>query len=515
MADTIAIEQSRREHHARELLYQAMPIIGMTVSRMAMGFIDFIMVSKLGTEAQAAISPATVLVFALACLGMGAAQSIQTFVSQADGRGEPRCAGAFAWQSYYVALVVGLVTLPAVLTTAAWMGWFGATAGHAPAVVAMEIDYLAIGLWSVAPATICAGLNGFFMGIQRSRIGLVAVLASLLVNIVGNYLLIYGKFGFPEMGIAGAALATLIGWCVRAIVLTCAMLLPQIDERFNTRHSMAPDRQKLAGIVKVGGPTSIQWLIDIGSWVVFMAVIVPPFGTAAMAASNIALQYMHLSFMPAVGIGIALCTQTGFAIGEGRPERAVLKARVAMQVTGAYMGAVGLFLLVARYPLMDLMVMDGNPEVIRIGTTVLIWAAIFQVFDAMGITYMNALRGAGDTRIPALMVAFCCWVVFIVGGYIVSRFVPQWGLNGPWAMCTIYISLLGILLLWRWRSGVWRNIRLFEDKPKGQAQAEAEAQAQIAPSASSANAPAAGPPSAVAPDDQQIERPDALCGRET
>ena len=461
--------ESKSERHTLALLSLAMPIIGMTVSRMLMGFIDFIMVSRLGTEAQAAISPATILVFALACLGMGAAQSIQTFVSQADGRGEPEQGGAYAWQTYYLAIACGIATLPFVLTSGAWVGGIASLAHHDPGVAKLELDYIAIGLWSVAPATICAGLNGFFMGVQRARIGLISVIVSLVVNVIGNYLLIFGKFGFPEMGIAGAALATVIGWAARAAVLTWAMLLPSIDARFHTRRSMALSWEKLRGILKIGGPTSVQWLIDIGSWVVFMAVIVPPYGTEAMAASNVVLQFMHLSFMPAIGIGIALCTQTGFAIGEGRPDVAALKARVAIRVTGAYMGVIGLLFLFGRYPLMRLMVVDGDTAVLDMGAQVLIWAAIFQVFDAMGITYMNALRGAGDTRVPAIMVTFCCWGIFIGGGLLMSRYAPGLGIHGPWMMCTLYISVLGLLLLWRYKLGHWRNIKLFDQSRAGSA----------------------------------------------
>ncbi len=446
-----------------ELLKLAMPIIGMMVSRMLMGFIDFVMVSRLGTDAQAAISPATIFVFALACLGMGAAQSVQTFVSQADGRGEPEKGGGYAWQVYYIAAICGIATLPIVLTTDIWFGWLASFGGHEPGVAALEVDYIRIALWSVAPAVVCAGLTGFFNGIQRPGLSLIAVLASLAINVLGNYALIFGNWGFPEMGIQGAAVATVLAWTLRTIILTGALLLPKIDARYNTRKSILLDREKMAGILRVGGPTAIQWLIDIGAWVVFMALIVPAYGKIAMAASNVALQYMHFSFMPAIGIGMALCSQVGFAIGEGRPDDARMRARVAFRVTGIYMGIVGLIMALGGYPLMVLMSQD--PEVIEIGVYVLIWAAVFQVFDAMGITYMNALRGAGDTRVPAIMVAFCCWVIFIGGGYGATVWLKSWNLHGPWAMCTIYISLLGVLLWRRWCSGVWRSIKLFKEDP--------------------------------------------------
>lgn len=452
---------SGREHHALELLRLALPIIGMTVSRMAMGFIDFVMVSQLGTEAQAAISPATIFVFALACFGMGAAQSIQTFVSQADGRGEPQRAGRFAWQALYMAAFFGVLTYPVVVTTDVWYAWIAAAGNQPPRVAALVADYVRISLWSVAPAVACAGLDGFFNGVQKPRVALIATLTSLVANVIGNWLLIFGQWGFPAMGIAGAALATVIAWMVRAAILVAAMLLPEFDRRFRTRRALGLAPAELGQILRVGGPIGVQWLVDIGAWVVFMALIVPPFGTVAMAASNVALQYMHLSFMPAIGIGVALCSQVGFAIGEGRPEGAIAKTRVAMWVTGAYMGAVGLLMWLAGEPLMRLF--NDDPEVIRTGRWVLIWAAIFQVFDAMGITYMNALRGAGDTRWPAIVVGLCCWVIFVGGGYAIMLVLPQLGFNGPWMVCTTYICVLGLLLWWRWHRGGWRAIRLFDE----------------------------------------------------
>ncbi|RMF74838.1 MAG: MATE family efflux transporter, partial [Planctomycetota bacterium] len=454
-------QPKRAESDALELLKLALPIIGMTVSRMLMGFIDFVMVSQLGTEAQAAISPATIFVFAGACLGMGAATSVQTFVSQADGRGDARQAGSYVWQVVYISMLFALVTPAVAAGTPKWFGALAAWSHTPPAVAALEIDYMRIALWSIPFAVLCAGLNGFFNGVQRPMMALWATLVSLVVNVVGNWLLIFGNLGFPEMGIAGAAVATVLSWATRAALMFWIMLWPSFDRRFVTRRAMVFDWRKFKAIWRVGGPTAVQWVVDIGAWVVFLNVIMPPYGPVAMAASNVALQYMHVSFMPAIGIGMALCSQVGFAIGERRPERAVRKARVAMQVTGLYMGAVGLVFWLAGAPLMRLL--SDDPAVIEIGRIVLVWAAVFQVFDAMGITYMNALRGAGDTFWPAVFVGVCCWVIFVGGGVVSPALIPAWTVSGPWLFCTAYISILGIALWLRWRLGSWRGIRLQED----------------------------------------------------
>jgi len=445
---------------ALELFTLALPIIGMMVSRLAMTFIDFAMVSALGTAAQAAISPASVFVFAIGCLGMGVAHAVQTFVSQADGRGEAHRAGSYAWQSFYIAAACGLLTVPFALTTEAWFGWIAALGQHSAEVADMEVRYIRISLWAVAPSVVCVGLNGFFNGIQKPRITLVAVLVSLVVNLIGNWLLIFGHLGLPRMEIAGAALATVIAWCARAGVLLWAMLLPRFDTRFRTRGTWRPRNDYLRGLLRVGGPTSVQWIVDIGAWLVFLVLILPPLGEVVLAASNIGLQYMHLSFMPAIGVGMALCSKVGFAIGEGRRERARDYTRVGLAMSAGYMGLIGLLFFLLRRPLV--WVFNHDPAVIDVGATVLIWAAVFQVFDGMSIAYMNALRGAGDTRWPAVIVVIFCWVVFVGGGLAARTWLPQYGLNGPWLACTVYITLLGVLLMWRWNSGVWERIELLE-----------------------------------------------------
>lgn len=462
--------------YTTELLVLAFPIIAMTVSRMLMGFIDFVMISQLGdgtTAAQAAISPATLFVFAVGCVGLGIANAVQTFVAQAEGRGKPEEAGSYGWQSLYIAAAFGLLAVPVALTTRMWFGVIAEFGQLPPDVATLEIQYIEIGLWSLAPSIVCIGLNGFFNGVQKPWVTVIAVVASLVTNAFGNWLLIYGNWGFPRLEVAGAAYATVFGWGVRAAVLGGAMLLPTFNARYHTRRTLAPHWSRLKDLLRVGLPISVNWLVDIGSWTVFMMLIIPRFETIAMAATNIGMQLMHLSFMPAIGFGIALCSQVGFAIGAGRPDEAVARTRVAFRLTGGYMTAVGVLFLLFGGVLTALF--NDNPDVVAAGRRIMMWAALFQLFDAMSITYMNALRGAGDTRWPAVVTAVYCWVVFICSGWLLAKYAPQFGVNGPWSMCALYIILLGSSLRWRWRRGNWRKIQLFHESESAPAATEAGA----------------------------------------
>lgn len=440
----------------RSLLALAAPIIGITLSRMLMGFADFIMVSRLGTEATAAISPASFFLFMGLCIGMGAVSSVQTFTAQSIGRGEPKEAPAYVWQAAYVAIAsIGL----AFWLSRASDGVWGAI-NSPPGVQTLQSAYCRISFWAVPFGVMCAGLECFFNGIQKPGVAFKAILAALVCNVVGNYVLIFGKFGFPEMGIEGAAVATVIGWAVRAGVMAAAFVAPEFRQQFETLRRWRLNVAKLRGMIVVGGPTALQWLLDIGAWFLFLAVILQDFGTETLAASNIGIQYMHVAFMPAIGVGIALCTSVGHAIGEGRPDIAARKTRAAILISSIYMGSIGLIFLIAPRLLIQLVSTDA--AVIQVGIGVLIWAALFQVFDGFSIIYINALRGAGDTRWPAVALTFLCWGLFIGGGLAMVRFVPTWKHHGPWMMCTLYITILGIVLWRRFAGGAWRKIDLFK-----------------------------------------------------
>ena len=459
-ADHTVADTSWRAETAR-LLRHALPNIGTTVTRMLMTFVDFAMVSRLGTEAQAAVSPSTMLVFITVAFGMAIATTVTAFSAQAYGRRDFREGSTYAWQTVYLAAALTL----ACPVLARGVPWLFHQLDHPAAVREMEIAYCRIGVWCITPAVVAAGLEGFFNGIQRPVVGLLSNMAALLTNLVGNYALIWGHFGLPAMGIAGASLATLIGWWLRAIILLIVFLRRPTAQRFATRQTWPPDLPRLRQLVAIGAPTSVQWILDIGAWFVFMTVMMGRFGKEAMAAVNTSLQYMHLSFMPAVGISIALCALVGHAIGQEHPDLAVRRVGIALAIVTGYMGLAALLFVSAPRWLMSLFTDDA--AVISFGATMLLWSAAFQVWDGVGIVYNNALRGAGDTRWPTVAFVGASWGIFVGGGLAMVRWAPRFGIHGPWAACTLYIVALGLALRWRFRRGRWREIRLFGEKSAG------------------------------------------------
>jgi MATE family multidrug resistance protein len=442
----------------RKLLTLAGPTVGAKLSHMALGFTDFVLVSWMGTDATAAISPSTLMVFIVLCLGMGCVTSVQTFVAQSMGRKEPQRGAPYVWQALYVGLVFLAITLPIVMFQRTFWTWVG----HPTEVREMEIAYCSIAFWSMGLAIMSVGLEGFFNGIQKPVIELISIIVAIVFNAVASYALVFGKFGCPEMGIAGAAVGTVMAWAIRVAMMMTIFLSARTNERFKTRQSWQFSLPRLKEILTMGGPIGIQWFLDVASWFVFLTVMMARFGTETLAAANIALQLMHLSFMPAVGLGVAVSSLVGHSIGAKRLDLAHRYARLGLIVMMTYMISAAVVYLLRGEWLMGFLSKDE--VVIAAGAGILIWAAIFQAFDAMCINYLFALRGAGDTKWPSIMVVFHSWITFIVGGNILMWLAPSMGIHAPWLMCTLYIMVLGVLLQRRWLRGSWKKIDVFKNE---------------------------------------------------
>jgi MATE family multidrug resistance protein len=199
--------------------------------------------------------------------------------------------------------------------------------------------------------------------------------------------------------------------------------------------------------------------LDVVAWAIFLSWLVGRFGTVHIGASQFVWQYLHVSFMPAVGVSIAITAVVGRAIGEGRLDLAARRMRVGLICCCGYMGTMGLIFLTLGRPLVSLFTHD--PAVIHVGGHMMICAGIYQVFDGMCIAYNGGLRGAGDNRWPAIVMAVLCWSLVVGAGWLAVRFWPQGQSLGPWITSTVYIIALAIALAYRWHTGRWRQMDLF------------------------------------------------------
>lgn len=444
----------------KALLWLALPVIASMVSRTIMSLVDFVMISQLGTEAQAAIMPAGVVLFVFIAFGMGSLSVVNAFVAQSLGRNRPEDCGRYGWQGFWLSMLMGVMVLPLWWVTP----WFFQWVGHEPAVVEMEVIYVRIGLLGIGPALASVALANFFNGVHRPAVGFWAALLSNLFNVLANYALIFGNWGFPRMEMAGAAWATVLaGFLQMGILLLWMVGRSDYRRLYGTLTGWRPRRYLMLRVVRFGTPAGAQFCGDLIAWAVFTLWIIGSFGTAALAAHNLAFRFLEFSFMPAVGMGIALTAAVGKAIGAGDIPRAQRNVAWCLRFNLAYMGLIGLIYLSLRFPLVGLL--SDEPEVIQLAADILILCAVFQLFDALGITYISALRGAGDNFVPALLMLGGALVVFLGGGLAAIVLLPQTGVLGPWGAATLYIMVTGLLLLGRFANGNWKKVQMLQPSP--------------------------------------------------
>ena len=431
-----------------------------------MKFVDGLMVSRVGPEPFAAQYAAGMASFVPESFMLGVLTVVNTYVGQSYGAGLRRRTGTYAWAGMVLAVAAGLLIAPLALVAGQVFRLFDL----GPGVQAQAVMYYRYMVLTAAFPLTSRVLEQFFYGTHRPIVVLRVSVVANLFNVGANWVLIFGHFGLPAMGLQGAAIGTIAAWVVQFVLLMAVFFSPSVHEQFATRAVRTFRWRRCLELLRTGAPAGVQLCNDILIWTVFHARFVAVFGTAHLAATTIAMRYLGLSFMPAVGIGLATTAMVGKAIGEGRPDLARRRARSCLWVAMAYMGLCGLAFVLFRQPMVRWFVTQDPlhqqvesvsvDEIVRVGATVMLCAASFQLLDAVAIVYIGALRGAGDTLWPMAVTVLLSVVLVLGGGAFVVRFLPGLKSVGPWIAVGVYVAALGIAMAWRFGSGRWRKIDL-------------------------------------------------------
>lgn len=446
-----------RRSPLRELLALALPTVAQMASYTVMQFIDTLMLSHYGDAASRVAAPTAaansgILAFAVISLGMGALWVVNTLVSQAYGRKDYAACGRYLWQGVWFGVAFAVVVLPVL----PFIGRLFAAAGHEPELVRLETQYIQISLGASVFKLVGTAFGQFLLAVDRPLLVMTATVVGVSVNAAAAWVLVFGHFGVEPKGVVGAAWAQNTGVFVEMTLLIVFATLPAIRRQFNLRDWL-PRPAMVRTLLAVGIPSGVQTVADVLAWSAFQMWVMGVFGQKSMAANAFVFRYMSVSFMPAYGLSVAVTALVGRYIGRGRPDVAMARANLGFWVAGAYMLACGLVFFTGRSALIGLFAADD--EVRRVGAMLLVFAAVYQFFDAMYIVYNGALRGAGDTLVPAVMTAGLCWGLTVFGGYAAARWGGI-GPKGPWLTATTYGVLLGVFMLVRFRRGRWRAIRL-------------------------------------------------------
>ena len=418
-----------------------------------MSFIDVVMVGRLGPDAMAAAVLGHTVFFTGMLLGIGFVVAVSPLVAQAHGAGDAHEVGRAARQGLWMAL---LAAGPLFLLMRSAEPLLVA-ARQDPETSALAAGYLGALAWGILPDLGFGALRGFMEGIGRPKPILLIALGAAVLNVGANYVLMYGKWGFPALGVVGTGYASaLVFWAMfGAMALVVWRTAPYRAYRV-FRGLRRPDPSALKELVRVGWPIGVGLGVESGMFTA-ATLLIGTLSVGALAAHQVALNAASVSFMIPLGIAFAATSRVGQAVGRGDPAgvrvagQAALLLGVGSMVIGALLFWLVPGLIVSLYLNPDA---DGAAEVAAQAAALLGIAAVFQLVDGAQAVYGGALRGLKDTKAPMLIGLVAYWGIGLTTAVLLSR--AGCGAAGVWWGLVLGLAAAAALLRWRFRAQVRR-----------------------------------------------------------
>jgi multidrug resistance protein, MATE family len=448
----------------RAVLALAAPLFLNSSVQAVLNLTDTWFLGRISTNATAAVGAVYWFVIVFVLLFGGVAMAVQTLVAQAYGAGERMRAARVTWAGLWAVVLVSPLFLGVALAGRPLI---------APFKLAPEIEALSLQFWFPRLLGAVGGValwtvSSFFNGIGRTQVTLLMMVCVAAINAVLNQVFIF-ELG---MGVAGSAWATGAAQLMGFGVGISMFLSRSMCREFSAHRCWRPDREEIRRAVALGLPMGLLPAVDLIGLALFQAMQAS-LGAAAGAATQIVMMMTSIAYMPAIGIASAGTTLVGQSIGAGDRSWALRVGDAAIMLTVAYMGVVSVALALAGPWLLPLFVSKVDPnaaQALALGYTLLWIAAAYQIFDGFNLGAGFCLRGAGDVRVPALIVVLLSWFCFVPLAHMLSfapgagwvRFLPQFGFGaaGGWSALLLYTFALATAMFLRWRSGAWRQINL-------------------------------------------------------
>lgn len=444
----------------REVWRIAFPLIVSTASLTVMQFCDRMFLARYSDVSIRAALPAGILSFTMICGFLALVSYGSTFVAQFHGAGDRRGCGRATAQASFLALLAWPVILALFMPAGrAVLRW----SGHPPDVLAEELTFYNIMIWGSLGSLLSSAAAGFYSGRGDTRTTMWAYTIGNLLNVGLDYLMIFGHWGLPEMGIRGAAWATVISGCVPPAILYALYFSPKNEREFGTRSTFRFDGPLFKRLLRFGVPSGVHLALDLTSFTLFV-LLTGRFDRVAHAVSNIALSINSLAFMPMIGLSIAASIVVGQHQGRRAPADAERAGWTALKMGMMYMTAIGLTYVLFPSGYLALFA-DHGPRTFRLdellptGRLLLIMLAIWSVFDAVDLVLAGALKGAGDTRFVMYYSLALAYGMFVAGLMVIIH-VFKGGLMATWIWTCVYIVVLAFGYLWRFARGRWKEVDL-------------------------------------------------------
>ena len=460
------IKRWSQKNGYKDVLTISLPLVASMGSLTLMQFTDRMFLANYSADAIAAALPAGIASFTAVAFFMGVANYINAFIAQYMGARDFNRIGASVWQGIYFSLMAACLLALLYFVSGSLFDLIG----HSPHIQRLEVSYFNILTLGAGLVVLASAMACFYTGRGLTKTVMVVHAIGAAVNIPLDYCLINGVGFFPELGIVGAALATVTASATIVGILSVLIFSPANRSRYDTWKGRAFDRELFSRLMHYGLPSGIQFFLEIFG-ITFFIQMVGRLGDLELAASNIVLSIETLSFLPMVGFHIGTATLVGQAIGRGRPEDGTYATMSALHITMAYMILVAVVYVVTPKPLLNLFKAQHHTvaqyaEIMDLGVILMRFVAVFCFFDALNLVFSGAIKGAGDTRFIMWTIGALSLGVMITPMYVAVE-VFRAGLYVAWTLATFYICALGIAFMMRYRQGKWKSMRIIEFQPIG------------------------------------------------
>ena len=442
------------------MLRIAVPVVMAELGWMAMGVVDTVMVGGIGPEAISAAGVGNAMHIAFAFFGMAVMLGLDTLVSQAYGARDIRACHRWFFDGLMLA---GLLAVP--IMTLLVLVWFAIPwLGFHSAVRPLLESYFGVLILSTPFLLAYAVCRRYLQGMHAAMPVMFALVTANLINAAGNWVLIYGHYGFPALGVSGSAWATVIS---RAYMLASLLFAVWWIDRKRTREAHIDDRHglwhvdrafdasRLRRLLALGLPAASQVAAEVGVFALATALsgMLDPISSAS---HQIALNMAGVAFMIPLGLGSAGAVRVGHAVGAGDRPRAAAAGWTAILLATLVMVASGLTFVLIPERLIALFSTD--PSVLSVGSSLLFLAAVFQLFDGIQGVITGTLRGLGNTRIAMNVNLVAHWLLGLPVSYLLC-FVAGWGVWGLWIGLSLGLIVTGVILFWVWTVKIAHYVR--------------------------------------------------------
>lgn len=438
-----------------ELWFLSYPLIITMGAQVVMQFMDRMFLAWYSHGALAACVPAGALAMTFASMFMGLASYTSVFISQYYAKKKYASVTVSLWQGIFLAVISSL--LLAALTPAgnALINLFD----HEESVRLLEIKYFSILNLFGGLAVINNALGTFFSGQGRTKVPMWAAVLGNLVNIGLDYVMVFGKWGFPEMGIAGAAWATVISCFVSTIVFCSLIFAGKLRKKYKVAKLAGFYKPIFSRLLRFGLPNGFGFLMDVVSFTLF-TFMVGNIDTISLQASNIVMSMQPVVFTVILGLGIGIQILVSKYQGLKKPELSVSVVKNACKIGYLYAGSVGCAFFFAAPFLIGLFIPPGSPDAFLITQKTLPLMKLVSLFVLCDATYLifgEAIRGAGDTKFYMYVMLFCAWGLLVPGTWFIV-YKLHLSVFWVWSWLTFYAGLTALFMLWRFLRGKWKGI---------------------------------------------------------